>query len=56
MLTKRINPLQVKSLLISLLAFFMLSTAYAQKNAVTDKKAANFVRYYIYPTRSAPAP
>lgn len=46
MLTKRINPNQVKSLLISLITLLMLNTAFAQKNAVTDKKAANFVRYY----------
>lgn len=36
----------MKSLLLLFITLLTLSTAYAQKNAVSDKKAAKFVNYY----------
>ena len=40
------NPFQLKSLLLAFAVLLMLSSAYAQKNTVTDKRAASFINYY----------
>ncbi|MFD0749935.1 alpha/beta fold hydrolase [Mucilaginibacter calamicampi] len=46
MQTTPINSIRIRSFLTVLITLLMLGPAYAQKNAVTDKKAAQFISYY----------